>query len=577
MKNVFKSALFVLVLMLSAAFVTANPVITDVPDQAVNEGSLLKLAIVSSAPDAPVAAPASTFSFCQIVAPLTSCIGVAAPAQIDVGVTKANLSKLSNTAAEFNWTPNFAQAGAYKFNVSVSDADSTSNDTFTVTVTDVPPKLISTATLTLGGDNQERSNPNHDTVDRREINLSGTVTLTNGGGEQLNGIKGAVALASGFIESDIMINFTLPKATLAPGESMAFPVTARIPQKLDAVSRALSPVAVSVASLAFTATPAIVAGTVTGTTQVELKAENNLRLKTVRVKFDGKSETVDNGDTIENLKPGMNVEFEVIVENRFRSREDVTIESVEVKVFGNNEIDIDESEDLGDLGAEDTDVITFESTIDSEADDGTFNVEISTEGVDEFGARHGEKMAISLEVERKNHEISIQSLSLTPSTVSCESGTTLRATIKNTGRRDEGEVFARIEAQDLSYGASTEQISLDKDDETSINFNIPVPASVKPGTYHVNVATYYNTGIFSNSDAAVLTVEACEPATEEPPVVTPPVVTPPVVEPPVNVTPQAPAKKPFTETPQYLALLVLGYVVVLGGGGLLLFKLIQKP
>ncbi len=574
MKNVFKSVLFVLVLMLSAAFVTANPVITAIPDQVVNEGSLLKLQITSTVNST---LGGNTFRFCA-ASGATAC-GVAsmvtAPGEFAIGTTKANLSKLSDTSAEFNWTPDFAQAGTYTFNVNVSDADSSTNDTFTVTVTDVLPKLAATATLTLGGDNQERSNPNHDTVDKREINLSGTITLSNQGGEQLNGIKGVVTLASGFTEGDVRVNFTLPKATLAPGESITFPVTARVPQKLDAVSRELSPVAVNVASIAFTATPAITAVTVTGTTNLELKAENNLKLKTVKVRFDGKSETVDNGDTIENMKPGMNVAFEIVVENRFKVREDVTIESVEVKAIGDSEIDVDESEDLGDLGAEDTDTITFESVIDAEAEDGTFNVEISTEGLDEFGARHGEKMTISFEVERKSHEISISSLSLTPSTVSCESGTTLRASIKNIGRRDETEVYVHVEAQDLSYGTVSEQLSLDRDDETTLNFNIPVPASVKPGTYRVNVATYYNTGTFSISDTALLTVAACELV--EPPVVTPPVVTPPVVAPPQNATPQTPAKKPFTETPQYLVLLALGYVIVLVGGGLLLFKLIRKP
>jgi hypothetical protein len=57
------------------------------------------------------------------------------------------------------------------------------------------------------------------------------------------------------------------------------------------------------------------------------------------------------------------------------------------------------------------------------------------------------------------------------------------------------------------------------------------------------------------------------------------VVTPPAAEQPKQpvTPPSAPAKKPFAETPQYLALLALGYVAVLGGGGLLLFKLLHKP
>ncbi|MBI2580840.1 hypothetical protein HYV85_03445 [Candidatus Woesearchaeota archaeon] len=589
MKNVFKSVLFMLVLVLSAAMIYAAasaPAFSPaIGAKSVNEGQPLNFVVSSTAADV----GAINFSVC-LDAPCagTKVNALSKDQQITIGSTKVNYSYLSTTQMGFNWTPDFTQSGTYKFRFNVTDDDTNNSfEDVTVTVVDVPPKLAVTSTLTLGSETQERSDPNHDTEDKREVNLTGTITLKNDGPEQLNGLKGTVSVASGFTESDLKINFTLPKTTLAVGESVSVPISVRVPQKLNAVTKALVASAVNVGSIKFEATPSITGGAVSGTTQLEVRAENNLKLKDVKVRFDGKSENVDNGDNVKDLKPGMNIEIEIEVENRFKSKEDVTIEDVEVKVISNGELDIDESEDLGDLGAEDKDTIKVESVIDDDADDGTFSVEISAEGTDEFGARHGEKISVDFEIKRKSHEIEIKSVTLNPPTVSCEKETKLTANLRNSGRRDEEDVLVRLASPELSFGAVSDKLSLDQDDEDSVSFTVPVAESItRPANYRVTVDTYFNTDTKSNSEVVLLSVAKCG-AEDEKEKVTPPeegkkdevtVITVPPTQPQVNVTPQEQpaAKKSFLETPQYVALLVLGYVVVLGGGAALLIKL-MKP
>ncbi len=587
MKNVFKAALFMIVLVLSAALIyaaAANPAFSPaIGAKSVNEGQTLNFIVASTANDS----GPTNFSVC-LPAP---CVGtkvntLSKDQQITIGLTKVNYSYIDATQMGFNWTPDFAQSGTYTFRFNVTDDDTNANpEDVTVTVVNVPPMLTATAILTLGGENQERSNPNHDTVDKREINLSGTIILKNDGPEALNSLKGTATVASGFSESDLRINFTLPKATLAVGESISVPVSARVPQKLNGVTNALVAAAVNVGSIKFEANPAIAGGAVSGTTQLDIRAENNLKLKDVKVKFDGKSESVDDRDTVKDMKPGMTVVFEIEVENRFKDKEDVTIEDIEVKAMSNGELDIDENDDIGDLGPEDTDTVRFESVIDEDADDGTFTVEISAEGVDEFGARHGEKITVDFEIKRKSHEIEIKSMVLNPPTVSCEKEASLTASIRNSGRRDEEEVYVNIASPELKFGARSDKLEIDQDDESTVSFNIPVPADVaRPANYRITVDTYFNTGTKSNSDVAILALAQCKaaaeeeqpPAEEEQPVT---VVTPPPAteQPKQPVTPLAPTKKPFVETPQYLALLALGYVVVLGGGAALLLKLLRKP
>ncbi len=585
MKNVFKSVLFVLVLLLSAAFVAANPVVNTISDQSVNEGSLLKVSLSSVAS----AGALANFSVCQTISQPGTCSGEYNNKSITVGGTAVNILTSGATTGELNWTPDFTQSGTYFFNVTANVSISPvsalgTSKTFKVTVNNVLPTVTATA-LSLGGDTQPRSDPNHDTRDLREVNISGTITLTNNGPEAVSNIEASPSFVSGFSAGDsisgLNLNYTFPKRTLAVGESMAVPVIIRVPPKLSAVDSNFVTLTPTVATLVFSATPAVSGGTVTGSSVISLKAENNLRMKSVKVKHSDKSQTVRDGDTVQKLKAGEKITFEIEVESRFTDKENVKINGVTVRVKSDSNIDINEDDSVNDLSGNDKDTVKLETTTSDTADDGTSDVVITVAGTDEFGAKHGEKMTVRFEVKRNSHEISIPSLSLNPSTVSCESGTNLKINIKNTGRRDESEVYVHVEAQDLSYGKVSDKLSLDKDDETSMNFNVPVASSLKPGTYHVNVETYYSTGTLSTSDAVVLTVAACKPATVEQPVVqekTPPAqVVTPVVEQPKTVTPPAPAKKLFTETPQYIALLALGYVVVLGGGGLLLFKLIQKP
>ncbi len=594
MKSVFKGFLFVLALIISAAFVSAAasiPAITPIGSKSVNEGQSLSFIAATSAADA----GANSFSVCLVSSPSAPvdapCAGtkvnaLSTSSTITVGPTTATYSFTSSTQLTFIWAPDFTQAGTYKFRFNVTDDDTNNSfEDVAIVVNNVLPQITVTSPLALGGDTQSRSDPNHDTESLREVNITGTISIQNSGPELMSNLEvSSITFGSGFSSSDLKINYTFPKKTLAPGESMSLPVSIRIPQKLDAVDSSLNFVSPVVATLNFAAVPSVSGGTVTTNSQITLKAENNLKIKNVKVKFQGKSDSVNDGDKVNKMRAGDAVDIEVEVENRFKDKEDVKIEDITVKAISETEIDIDQDDNLGDLSADNTDTVTLSSVIDDTADDGTYDVEISVDGTDEFGSRHGEKIKIRFEVNRESHEIDIQSLSLTPSSVSCEETTTLSANIKNTGRRDEDDVYVRLSSPELSFGAVSDQLSLNKDDEETAHFNIPIPENMKPGTYRITVDTYYSTGTKSISDAAVLSVSKCG-GTVEPPVVTEPPkqTTPPVTvitvpsEPSKNSTAiPVPAKKSFLETPQYLALLVLGYVIVLGGGAALLFKLARK-
>ncbi len=597
MKNVFKAVLFAIVLVLSAAFVysAANTpaFLPAIGAKSVNEGQPLNLILAATIADT----GAINFSACQIVAPAVNCAGTpvnanalsTAPISVSIGATMFNYSYIDATHMGFNWTPDFTQKGTYKFRFNVSDDDTTlSAEDVVVTVNDVPPKLIVTGQLNIGSTLQARSNPNHDSINSRGQNVSGSIQITNEGtaSEDLTAITAKLATEGGFSESDLKINFTVPQATLKPGESVTMPVKVRVPEKLDAVTQSLlTPSPFHVATIIFSAVSST-GVPVTASTQITLQAENNLEIvDNVKILYNGKSKSVGSDTTVKDIRAGQEIELEVNVKNTLTEKADVEIQDVTVRAVSGG-LDIDEEEDLGGLSPQDKEKVKFTITIDEDADDNTYDLEISVEGRDEFGARHGERIIIQLEIKRKSHEVEIKGILVNPPSVSCEKEARASVSIRNSGKNKENDVVVRVASPELNFGAMTDPVELDEGDEDSASFTIPIPASLpRPANYRINIETYYSTSTLSNSDVVLLKVDKCGPAEEvQPPVAAPPKAEPPVVViPPAIVTTQvnesksAPAEKPFIQTPQYMALLAMGYLVVLGGGAALLIKLLRKP
>lgn len=580
MKKIFGLA-SVLVLMLVALAVSAlaQPTLSQIANQTINEGSLLRLQIASSLPDNGT----SAFSFCAASAP-TVCSTFSATQLI--GSTMASIFTLSNTTAELNWTPNFAQAGTYVFNINVADVNSSSTNAFTVTVNDVPPGFTVTS-LALGSKSQERSNPKADAEKNWNINITGIVTITNIGGETIKNLKldkvtGLSKYSSAFANANSFA-VTLAATELAPGSSTTATVILRVPENLDAINSNGEHVAFDVAQFTFSGTKADgVTALSPVTSTVNMMAENNLKFKSGKLKFDGKSEKVDDDDTVDNIKPGMVIELELEVESKFKDKDDVDVEDIVIKVesTGNSDdLDVDEEDEIDAISPEDTEVVTISFDVEDDASKGKESMQISLEGVDENGARNGERWDLTLDIKREDHEIEIKSATLIPSSLSCEASAELSASIRNTGRRDEDKVYLRVYSTELNnFNSNVEIGSLDANNEETRTFTVPVPVDTPAGTYRLTIETYYDVGTKSDTDAKVLTKQACAaaqpPEDKKEPIVVVPLPTG-TNQTPAVTTPVSEAKGFFDST-GFITLLIFGYIVVLGGGAMVLIKLLRK-
>ncbi len=577
-------SVFLLMVVAMAVSAFAQPTLPLIGDKAANEGQFLQFTgTLTAAPDL----GNSVFAICNEGSATGTCISGAA--SIVLAGTTANITNLSDTQFQFNWTPDFTASGTYYINFSVKDSNSSDSRTVKITVADVPPSFTVTG-LALGGKSQERSNPKADDEKNWNVNVTGIVTITNTGGETIKNLKldkitGLSKYSSSFANANSH-GVTLAATELAPGASTTATVILRVPETLDAVDNNLKPVAFDVAQLTFSGTKSDgVTALSPVTSTVNMMAENNLKLSSGTLKFDGKSEKVSDGDTVDKIKPGMAIDLELEAESRFKDRDSIDLEDITLNVesTGDTEdLDVDENEEVNTLGPADTDAVTISFTVEEDAKKGKEPIVITLDGVDENGARYGERWEINLEIQREDHEIEIKSATLSPSTVTCEQSSGLSVQVRNTGRRDEEKVFLRVYSTELSnFNSNIEIGALDADDEKTTALTIPVAASIVPGTYRVNVETYYNVGTKSGTDAAILTKKACETVQptedkkENVVVVTLPPQTNNGTSP--ALTPgEGEAKGSFLDSTAFMALLILGYVVVLGGGALVLIRLLRK-
>ncbi len=430
-------------------------------------------------------------------------------------------------------------------------------------------------TVTIGGENQDRVK-----------NASQTFSVTNNE-------TGSVSITfASTADAKYNVRFVPATATLAENEAITVTVYADIPLDFDAVETSKSS-ADYLEAKAFTIgqIQAKSGSIVIASSDIRMQAVNQLNLKKARIDCDGNTESLDNGEKVEDLKPDMKCSLEMDVENRFDSDDDEYSDGTEMKIgdlefdtatveieVDDSDFDVSEDTDLDGLGADDEDTATIDFDIDSEVDDGTYSMDIYVYGEDENGATHGEHWIIKLDVSRLSHDVQIRSPSLSPTAVSACDGGTVRfvSRISNFGKRDEDAVAVELSIPDLKYEKRVTDIELDSDDSTSVSFIVEVPAGAKPGIYRSTISTFFEDTAPSTSQALEFTVEKCDeqesvvvPAQQQNATVTPQTgtqaTTPTsgaVAVPRARVT----STKGFTDSPAYIWLL--------GGLGVVLLAII---
>ncbi|MHA2023257.1 MAG: putative S-layer protein [Candidatus Thorarchaeota archaeon] len=632
-----KKLISLLMFIVLAGIVFAQPALNHIPAELVNEGDTIEFNITCSAPDN------GTTTFTK-------------------NVTIGTLTKINDTLATFSYSPGYDVAGSnthinYDILFTAQDVDSEDNRSMLLTVANMnaAPSITSTAvtsgvqsvpyTYTVTADDPDGDSLTYSmtsteptlaisatgvvsgvpaAVGTYDVNITvddGSATDTQdyvltvaaptksvsvgdvslGGNSQKKSNPdesyvvqlsksfkientGDLAITNMVVTSDAAsdyeLTFTNAPTTLAAGANAIVTLTAKVPEDLDAVSSQLVAGPMDIGNILVSGDTQN--GTVQGTGDIEMQVKNNLVIRDVDIEINGINEDVDDDEEVDEIQPGDRISIAIEIENLFSDNTDETdidIDDIEIKIeIDDNDFDVDEDDDIGTLNAEEEEVIEFKFTVPDDLEEDDYDMTIEVFGKDEFGGAHGEKWEITLKVEREQHDIVISKSSLSPRTVICDRRTTLSVTVMNVGQSDEDEVAIEATNSDLGILERVKNLDLEEDDRITRTFRLDIPQDVKPGTYVIQVDAMYSNDIPTDVALLDLTVKDCGPTVAPTPKpTTKPVIQPtptPTVDEPVVIPPVMEPTQESSSTLAYIIILIFAILVMAVVGVVLIVKLL---
>jgi hypothetical protein len=427
----------------------------------------------------------------------------------------------------------------------------------------------------------------------RDASVSGSFAISNPGTTGDSSITGIQISANA--ASRYAVNFSLDNSnfyptvsgfSLTPGNSRTIYYQGYVPEDMESGTTDIGDISVNSNEIDKTIS------------NFYIKTDQMLTIYDIIADVDGHTDSSisNSGDDIdEKAKPGSVVEIQIKLRNEFSDSSDIDIEDVEIRgtlyEIGEDEDDLEDDTATFDIKADSkSDYKTLTFRIPSDAEEGTYDIEIEAEGTDdEYGADHSISVILKLDVEREKHEISISRAVLARSTINCGDYTTLDVMIRNTGSNNEDETVLTVKNSDLGLMYTSEELDLDKDyddddNEFSKTFTIDLRnKKLTPGTYPIEVKTFYSEDILSDLKTVYLTVncggtvvvETKDDATvvltdEAYDLITSGQGT--VAEDSTNTV-----EKSFFKSKGYVALLIAANLAIIGAAIFLIFKFLIAP
>ncbi len=366
-----------------------------------------------------------------------------------------------------------------------------------LTVTDI----FSATKPTFGSDKQVASNIEHDDTSKHFIFAETSLNVNNPESFDVKITNITFVPNSGLSLKNTDITLVTAPAVISTSTSGAITVKALIPQDLDAVDSNLKGAAFKVGTLKVKYENAITPGGINESVPIDIYMQraNQLSIKDLDAVISDKDtqNNINDGDEIKDLRPGDKIDLTAKIENNFNSKDNLDIEGIQMDISCNDESDIDfndDSIDFGDLGPNDDDTDTLSLEIADDAKDDTLSCLLTVEGTDQNGAKHGDSIDFDLKIDRKTHDIVIDSVIVNPTALTCSDNTMqLSVDITNLGTRDEDQVAIQVQSLTLGLNEKVANLQLNEDDSSTETIALNVdPTSIASGQYALLVTTFYD-------------------------------------------------------------------------------------
>lgn len=372
----------------------------------------------------------------------------------------------------------------------------------------------------IGDSDQRASNPLAKDRGSRDEFIETGFSIGNNGTGNITDLNVSIVPVTPFNLGDINISKSFSKSYISPGETITLDVRSRIPEILDAVNPD------TLKRSAFKVADVYLTGITTNNTALQhtavlkMQRENMLELDHVMLCINDDCDKVTSTSDIADIKVGDKVDIKIKVKNGFSTNdnEDIDLEDilVEYEVEGHN-FDESDDEELGDLSAGDDNEGIFTFDVDTETEDGNYDLFIRASAEDENEALHGEAMDLRIKIVRKSHDITIKEVSISPANFTCRNNkATAKITIANYGQKSEREVAIEISNSDLDINKRLGTFKLDSGDMNTYSIPFEVKEGAKRGDYTLRVKSYFATDAQSDEEHIKLIIPSCDVKKEEP-------------------------------------------------------------
>ena len=359
-------------------------------------------------------------------------------------------------------------------------------------------KNYSSTVPTFGDDGFEASNPYHDDDEDQVVNDTASISLSNDFGEDLN-ITGITLTDAKFGLTVADFDFTTAIGTvIANGTTGSISIMATIPESLDAVDTNYDAVAMYAGKLTLNTNQS----SADITFDIYMQRENKLVIDDLDALINNKDSesNIEDNDDIKDLGPTDVIDFSIVLESMFKSKDNIDIEDVELEITCDEDSELeftpDDLIDIGDMGTKDTvdEEITIEIDESADSVDST-TCYITVSGTDENGALHGEEIFFNLDIDRESHNIVIRDVRISPTALTCDdSSFQVSVDMLNLGDKDEDEVAVQVQSVALGITEKLANLVMDQDDKSTETFILPVnTADLTEDTYALLVTTFYDT------------------------------------------------------------------------------------
>lgn len=434
---------------------------------------------------------------------------------------KAGSNSISKSKVQFSDTLNLAKGEEKEVTFTVSSVDTAqaigeysatikaaygdskeTSSTLKVNVRDPVKRMDKPSSVDLGGSSE-----------KRDQTFSKSFTLTNSGDYTLSGLRVQSNAAEKYMvkfstdNSNWETNLSI--GSLSVGDTKTLYVQVYAPQTMDAGSQ-------DIGDIQFTADD----GFTDTISSFRIQTKSYLIIDDATIYVDGDDESLDDADTIDDVKPGAKIKIEFTIQNLFdddlEAEEDMDIENIDVTVESDDDLGddaVDETSDEIDLKPGKDETVTIEFNVDDDTDEGTYDFTVTVQGEDTEDAKHKEVWQFKLKVEKEDNLIYIAKAEFSDSTITCLKDTYLNILVKNLGQDDEDEARIKVTSSDLNIAIDNRDIELSNDvgeDDNEYSFSIPLDLEdFDEGTYKVTVETFYSDTKKSDSADVTLTIGEC--------------------------------------------------------------------